>query len=300
MGGRLDGLPAPTGGLANLLTIRGADQVYERDAYHLVHGHRAVRERHGAEDDAKHIVPSSMLAKASGVKACWAACIVVLFFSLYCARMSSIVGAAPCLFPCEVFSHLRARTTLILGVRATPTSPREHEEHVQASTARSDRRKEDGADIAGLSVTRKRPCRCPGDGSFTELSTPGPSFRRGNSWRSIAWTGRISIQCMDIVHSVMDLVLPSPEAMCWQQLSTSYQLRNGPPMDPPGQVQPNRCGESIPETPQRALAHTSRAPVPDLSLSLSLFLFLNHTHLAPQELTQRNDKLHLQRLSCCP
>lgn len=79
-----------------------------------------------------------------------AAYIVVLFFSLYCARTSSIVGALPCFV---VFIHLRGRTRLTLVVREARGSSREHAEHVHDSVRREAGRIEDEKDMVG-STTR--------------------------------------------------------------------------------------------------------------------------------------------------
>lgn len=73
---------------------------------------------------------------------------VVLFFILYRARISSMDGAALCLGWPVVFSHRRA-------VRGARASTREHEEHVQEDT---EYRIDDGSDMARSAMDSSGGC----------------------------------------------------------------------------------------------------------------------------------------------
>jgi hypothetical protein len=64
--------------------------------YHFVHGHRTIRERHKANNDAEDIVPASVsAARLVRLPRQFCTHITVRFFILYCARIWSMFGALP-------------------------------------------------------------------------------------------------------------------------------------------------------------------------------------------------------------
>jgi hypothetical protein len=77
---------------------------------------------------------------------------VVLFFSLYCWRISSMFGATPRLASLVVFRHLRGRTMLTLVGRGARGSTRAHAEQVHDCRRRGACRSEDGSDIVGSAM----------------------------------------------------------------------------------------------------------------------------------------------------